>query len=257
MSIPSASPTAPIPVLTTRPDGKGLVVFLENGGSFGPWALPPRVRGWLDFGTEEAAKLFLHWHGARAAYDRIWILEDHRALPEELLSTLLGASQRHVVDVLILAHGHPEGIVGWQGARVGTAFFAELEAWRDRNPASLRLRAVYTIACHSVHQAFVWLKLGAQAVNGVGGENWLPEPTLSLFLRRWCRGQSFGAAAVTAHRQAYAWGCHLAGRNPLFQQRMTMSQQFIAGTQDITIHTAITDPASLRPGAMPNFMARG
>lgn len=240
---------------TAAPRGKGLVVFLENGGAFGPWSLPPRVRGWLDFSTEETAKQLLHWHGARAAYDHIWILEDHRALPEELISTLLGASRHHIVDVLILAHGHPEGIVGWQGTLVGTAFFAELQGWRDRDPASLCLRTVYTIACHSVHQALAWLQLGALAINGIGGENWLPEPTLSLFLRRWCRGQSFGLAAVSAHRQAYAWGCRLAGQNPLFRQRMTMSQQFIAGTQDVTIHTGTTPARPASPGMVPDTIS--
>ncbi len=233
--------------LSPAPTGKGLVVFLENGGSFGPWSLPPRLRQCLDFSTEEIAKQLLHWHGAQAAYDQMWILEDHRALPAELMSALLGASQRHMVDLLILAHGHPGGIVGWQGNLVGASFFAEMQDWRDRHPGSLHLRAVYTIACHSVHQAFAWLQLGAQAVNGIGGENWLPEPTLSLFLRRWCRGQTFGMAAVGAHRQAYTWGCQLAGRHPLWHRRMVMSQQFIAGAQDITIDTRTGSPDICAP----------
>ncbi len=233
---------SPIPAVTM---GRSLVVFLENGGSFGPWVLPSRVRRCLDFSTEEVAKRLLHWHNVSSAYDDVWILEDHRALPEELMSALLGASVRHTVDVLILAHGCPAGIVGWQGAVVGDSFFAEMQSWRERQAVSLRLRMVYTIACHSVHQMLAWRQLGAQVVNGISGENWLPEPTLSLFLRRWGRGQPFGVAATTAHHQAYRWGTHVMGRHPLWHKRLTTSQQCVVGTRDITIHNTCPGITSL------------
>lgn len=213
----------------------GLIVFLENGGAFGHLELPPRARQGLDYWSEEAAKWALGWHGLRRVYDRIWILEDHRALPAELGSALLGASRHQAVDLLILAHGAPEGFRGWQGTVVGADFFAEMEAWRQRDPAAIRLRAVYTIACHSGHQAPAWLALGAQAVNGIGGENWLPEPTLSLFLRQWARGRPFGQAVQAAHHRALAWAGPLARRNPVWRHRLEMSRQFVMGQRDITV----------------------
>lgn len=225
---PGGSPSPAVP-------HRGLVVFLENGGSFGGLALPPPMRRGLDFWSEEAAKWSLSWHGLRRLYHRVWILEDQRALPSELGSALLGGSRRHVVDLLILAHGQPEGIVGWQGALVGAEFLAEMRDWRRRDPAALRLGMVYTIACHSIHLAAGWLELGAQAVNGIGSENWFPEPTLSLFLRQWARGLPFGAAAVSAHARTLRWARPLLERDPVWKRRLAMSGQFVAGQADITL----------------------
>lgn len=224
-----------MPPSATRPLGRALVVFLENGGTFGGVQLPPRARRLLDYGSEEYAKRALSWHGIRQAYDRVWILEDRRARAEELQSALLGASQRHVVDVLILAHGQPEGIVGWQGELVGRSFFAEMRAWRHAQPSALRLRAVYTIACHSGRRVWDWLALGAHIANGIGHENWLPEPTLSLFLRQWAQGRAFGAAARYAHLTALHWMRRLSGNHPYCLSRLQTSRQFIAGRWDTTL----------------------
>ena len=44
--------------------------------------------------------------------------------------------------------------------------------------------------------------IGAQAVNGAMGVNWLPEPSLSVFLANWLGGQAFGDSVERSYRVA-------------------------------------------------------
>ena len=68
--------------------------------------------------------------------------------------------------------------------------------------ARFRLRAVYQMNCYGESLAAEWLSLGAQAVNGAVGVNWLPEPSLSVFLRNWLGGRPFGEAVARSYRAA-------------------------------------------------------
>jgi hypothetical protein len=47
-----------------------------------------------------------------------------------------------------------------------------------------------------------WQRLGARSVSGTPGVNWLPEPGMSLFVRRWLRGESFSHAVQESARVA-------------------------------------------------------
>ena len=217
------------------PGRRSLVVFLENGGAFGHSNLPPALSRALDFWSEYGARALLSVLGAERHWQQIRILEDQRARPEELLSTLVGISQRTVVDLLVLAHGSPEGAVGWQGACLNQAFLDELQAVRVGSGLSVHLGCVYTIACHSAHQADAWLAAGAQAVNGICGENWLPVPTLPLFLARWQTGATFGEAVLAAHLRTLRWARTLAPGNGTWHDRIEASRQMVAGRRDVRL----------------------
>ena len=171
------------------------------------------------------------------------VLEDQRARPEELLSTLVGVGQRTVVDLMVLAHGTHEGAVGWKGACLDQEFLDELQAVRNRHGLPVQLRCVYTIACHSAQQANGWLAAGAQVVNGVLGENWLPVPTLPLFVARWRKGATFGEAALAAHTRSLSWARALAGRDWMWQDRIEASRQMVAGRRDVRLAESL--PRSL------------
>ena len=218
------------------PGRRSLVVFLENGGAFGHLNLPPALSRALDYWSERSARALLSVLGADRHWQELRVLEDQRARPEELLSTLVGISQRRTVaDLLVLAHGSPEGAVGWQGACLDQGFLDELRAVRAGYGLPVRLGCVYTIACHSAHQADAWLAAGAQAVNGVLGENWLPVPTLPLFLAQWQKGATFGEAVLAAHLRALHWARGLAGRDPTWQGRIEASRQMVAGRHDVRL----------------------
>ncbi len=222
------------------PRRRSLVVFLENGGAFGHLNLPPALSRALDYWSERGARSMLSMLGTDRHWQEIRILEDQRARPDELLSTLVGISQQAVADLLVLTHGLPEGAVGWQGACLDQGFLDELQAVRVGHGLPMHLGCVYTIACHSASQADAWLAAGAQAVNGVLGENWLPVPTLPLFLARWQRGATFGEAALTAHLRALHWARGLAGRDETWQGRIEASRQMVAGRRDVRLAAGLS-----------------
>lgn len=201
-----AGPTSPRPerALTKRP--LALIVFLENTGRISGVNLPAPVTALVDFLTEEYAKLALHVHGAWGRYDRVVVLEDERATGIELRAALVGASRSHRVDLLILAHGLPGVIVGYKGRRIGSEFFAPLLDDYHRDPTLLDLRMVWQMNCYGASLVATWRALGARSVNGSVGVNWLPEPTMSVFVRRWLRGDSYPMAVERSVRLAErAW----------------------------------------------------
>ena len=222
------------------PGRRSLVVFLENGGAFGHSNLPPILSRALDYWSERGARTMLSMLGTDRHWQEIRVLEDQRARPDELLSTLVGISQRAVADLLVLTHGTPEGAVGWQGACLDQGFLNELLAVQVGYGLPMHLGCVYTIACHSASQADAWLAAGAQAVNGVLGENWLPVPTLPLFLARWQKGATFGEAALTAHLQALHWARGVAGRDATWRGRIEASRQMVAGRRDVRLAAGLS-----------------
>jgi hypothetical protein len=85
---------------------------------------------------------------------------------------------------------------------VGADNLAGLRDLRTAGLAPFRLRAVYQMNCYGQSLAPEWLSLGAQAVNGSEGVNWLPEPSLSVFLHGWLGGQTFEEAVQDSYRAA-------------------------------------------------------
>jgi hypothetical protein len=192
----------------------------------------------IDFFTEEYAKLLLRLYGAHNRYDRVIILEDARATGPELAAALLNASRTHTVDVLLLVHGHTGMLVGHRGRHtVGAETFAPLLDRYGADPTALDLRMVYGLNCYGITLAPTWLALGAQVVNGAVGVNWFPEPSLSVFLRRWLAGQTYSDAVVASNVTANRWWrCILRSRpTGLPHPWLVSSQQVVYGRRDVRI----------------------
>ena len=214
-----------------------LVVFLENVGHLAGLKLPQWAMSTIDFVTEEYAKLLLHWHGAYRRYDRISVLEDQRATGAQLASALLQTSRTHTVDLLLLVHGHDGQLVGYLGReRVGAETFDALQAARRQDPASLDLRMVYGLNCYGLSLAPRWLALGAKVVNGSPGINWFPEPSLSIFLRKWLGGSTYSEAVIASNTTATRWWSKLLKSKPDQEHPwVCSSRQVVIGHQDLTI----------------------
>ncbi len=102
----------------------------------------------------------------------------------------------------MLVHGQAGYACGHGDHQVGADFFAAMRHLRAAGLAPFHLRAVYQMNCYGQTLAPEWLSLGAQAVNGAVGVNWLPEPSLSVFLRNWLGGASFEQAVQRSYRAA-------------------------------------------------------
>lgn len=216
-----------------------LVVFLENVGHIQGVPLPQVATHIIDFVTEEYAKVLLRLYGAYRRYDRVIILEDARATGPELAHALTSASRSHTVDLLLLVHGRPGALVGCRAQTdVGPETFKPLIAAQRQQPGTIDLRMVYGVNCYGTSLAPVWMALGAQAVNGAVGVNWLPEPSLSIFLRNWLRGQPFSVAFARSHRTALRWGARLwPATAGIDHPKIAGSRQAIFGVRDITINS--------------------
>jgi hypothetical protein len=216
-----------------------LIVFLENVGHLHGVPLPKVATQLIDYVTEEYAKLLLRVYGAYRRYDRVIILEDARATGPELAGALTQASRDHTVDLLLLVHGRPGALVGCRGQTdIGRETFQPLVEANRQRPGVVDLRMVYGVNCYGTTLAPVWMALGAQAVNGAVGVNWLPEPSLSIFLRNWLGGQPFSVALARSHRTALRWGARLwpatGGRD---HPKIAGSRQAVFGVRDITINS--------------------
>lgn len=233
----TASPAAG-PAAQHRP--AALVVFLENVGHIHGIPLPKWANRVVDYVTEEYAKLLLRVYGAYRRYERVVILEDERATGPHLVEALADASRGHQVDVLLLVHGHPRALVGYLGkVSVGPETFGPLIAAQHADPTLLNLRMVFGVNCYGASLAPVWMALGAKATNGAVGVNWLPEPSLSIFLRDWLAGRPFSQAVEHSHRTALRWGTAVWRPDPQGQDHpfIAGSRQAIFGVRDLTIHS--------------------
>lgn len=215
-----------------------LVVLLENVGHIAGITLPAWVMRLIDFSTEEYAKLLLRLYGANRCYDRVVILEDARATGEYLAEALLDASRTHTVDLLLLVHGRAGVLVGYRGKEfVGAETFDYLRLLYAANPACLNLRMVYGLNCHGLTLAATWQSLGARAANGAAGVNWFPEPSLSVFLRRWLAGRPYSEAVTASNLTADRWWSKVLkaddqdGEHPW----IASSRQIVFGVEDVTI----------------------
>ena len=218
---------------------RALIVFLEIVGHIHGIPLPRWANQVIDFVTEEYAKLVLRLYGAYRRYDRVVILEDARATGPELAAALTRLAPTHRSDLLLLVHGRPGALVGYRGLQdVGAETFTPLLKAVQADPAAVDLRMVFGVNCYGASLIPTWLALGAQAVNGPVGVNWLPEPSISVFLRHWLAGAPYSHALEASHRTALRWGQRLWPRDAHGRDhaKIAGSRQMIAGVRDITIH---------------------
>jgi hypothetical protein len=226
---------------SSAPKPLALVVLLENVGHIAGVKIPQWTMDTIDFVTEEYAKWLLKRLGAHQRYDRVVILEDEQVTGKEMTDTLIQTSQTHRVDQLLLVHGQQHSLVGYRGkAHVDGAVFKPLLRAYEQDPRLLDLRMVYGLNCYGASLAPVWIQLGACAVNGAIGVNWLPEPSLSLFLRGWLNGASYSQAVAHSHSWAIRVGKRIWQDNAdgSDHPRIAGSRQIIYGRRDLTIHTS-------------------
>jgi len=217
-----------------------LVVLLENVGHITGVKLPAAVMAAIDYLTEEYAKLLLRFYGAYRVYDAVVILEDEQATGSRLAETLLRLGPAYTTDLLLLVHGHEGKLVGYRGQElIGPETFSHLlEAYRH-DPNALDLRMVFGLNCYGASLSAVWLALGAVVVNGTPGVNWLPEPSLSTFLRNWLGGKRYSAAVQRSNHRARRWARRVWRPHPgqTEHPKVAASRQIVYGVRDIDIHT--------------------
>jgi len=217
-----------------------LVVFLENIGHIHGLRLPPWVMNLIDFSTEEYAKALLRLLGAYRCYDQVIVLEDEQANGRALTNALTQASRTHQVDVLLLVHGNQGCLIGYQGKQmVGAETFGPLLAAYRLDRSLLDLRIVYGVNCYGVSLAETWMALGAQAVNGAIGINWLPEPSLSVFLFNWLRGRPYSQAVRNSNLRANQLWRNILKPNAAGEDHawLQSSRQVVYGVRDVTIYS--------------------
>jgi len=215
-----------------------LVVFLENVGHIVGLDLPYRVTRVIDWIAEEYGKVMLRFYGAYQRYDKVIILEDADATGINLSNALLDTSKEYTVDVLLLVHGHEEYLVGHMGTElVGAETFGPLAKAYKQDSSVLDLRMVYGLNCHGASLAEWWLALGAKAVNGAAGINWMPEPSLSVFLENWLRGVPYGKSVRRSNNAANSiWGQILRPKaGQVEHPAITSSYMHIYGNSEIKI----------------------
>lgn len=235
-SLPATSPAGSL-----GPKPLALVVFLENVGHILGINLPAWVMSIIDYSTEEYAKLMLRLHGAYRRYDKVVILEDDRATGPDLVQALVETSRTHRVDLLLLVHGQEGALVGYKGeVMVGMETFEPLIAAYRQDPSLLDLRMVYGLNCYGATLAQTWIDLGAEAVNGSAGVNWFPEPSLSIFLRKWLGGRPYSEAVCRSNDlSSRVWGRILpAQKGRPVHPWVESSRQMVYGRTDPTIDSA-------------------
>jgi len=225
----------------TRPTsatGTALLVVLENVGHISGLDLPAWAMGIVDNVTEEYAKFLLRLLGAHRRYDRVVILEDAEVSNERMAVALFDLSKNYRVDLLLLVHGQRECLVAYRGESYidGALFNRLLDAYRQ-DPAVLNLGVVFGVNCYGASLAPTWLALGADAVNGAVGVNWLPEPSLTLFLARWLNGATYSEAVETSFRWArrvgrLVWPNTADGNEDL---HVAGSRQIVYGRRDVRL----------------------
>lgn len=222
-----------------------LIVFLENIGHIHGVNLPHWAMTAIDWLTEEYAKLLLRRLGAYRRYHSVLILEDADATAANLIGALVEVSATHTVDQLLLVHGQERCLIGHKGQElVDSAAFDQLLARYVEDSSLLDLRMVYGVNCYGASLASTWLALGALAVNGAHAVNWLPEPSLSLFLRKWLNGAPFSQAVTSSAHRARAIGSLLWRNRSDGSEHPNIagSRQIVYGRRDVTI-TSSTDKA--------------
>ncbi|MFZ1753826.1 MAG: hypothetical protein WBO46_08380 [Caldilineaceae bacterium] len=219
------------------PKGRALLVILENVGHISGLTLPGWAMNVIDYVTEEYAKVLLRLLGAHRRYDRVVILEDADVTNEKMAAAFFDLSRGHRVDQLLLVHGQKECLVGFRGeAYIDGDLFNVLREAYNQDPSVLDLGVVYGVNCYGATLAPTWLALGADAVNGAVGVNWLPEPSLSLFLVRWLNGATYSESVATSFRWARRVGKLVwPDRAGSEDAHLQGSQQIVYGRRDVRL----------------------
>ncbi len=173
-------------------------------------------------------------------YDNVTILEDDWRPAHTFPKRSCVSAAPHRIDLLLLVHGKEGKLVGYRGQKmIGHETFDLLLDARRADPASVDLRMVFGLNCYGASLMERWHQLGATVVNGTPGVNWLPEPSLSVFLRNWLRGshtQLPCSAATHTHGAGATASGAMRGRGKE-HPKIESSRQVVYGDKDVTIHS--------------------
>lgn len=225
---------------TRPPKPRALLVLLENVGHIVGLRLPHSITATVDYITEEYAKLLLRFYGAYRLYDNVTILEDELATGPNLAEAILRLSRTHRIDLLLLVHGKEGMLVGYRGrTMIGPETFDLLLRARQDNPQAVDLRMVFGLNCHGATLVDRWMQLGAAIANGTPGVNWLPEPSLSVFLHNWLKGRPYSVSVERSNARARRWGGYIwrARAQGKEHPMVESSRQIVYGSRDIDFHS--------------------
>ena len=212
-------------------DTRALVVLMENGGvdlgihqlvdailSQLPELLRPSqsdidrivhgirqaIREVTD-GLLESAELTINRYTAAKPdfYGEVTVLRNGTAFESDLSDTLIRLTrEQKVIDLFVLTHGGPDSIALTNGREITSA---GIRGFRTANGnAPLHLRSVYMMNCYGQSLNQAWLDIGAKVSSGSVAVNYLPEPSMFFFFRKWKAGQSFHDAVTGAYRDTIA-----------------------------------------------------
>jgi len=199
---------------------KVLVILQENTGKVPlpedlPKGLKKAVRAVIDRLVETFEDLKTHLQGS-GKYDRIINLTDTKCTRAGLTKALLVETIRgNTIDLIVIGHGSRESILlhGGKHLRGGESGnlrkmlddvrtkrkYLQIGGAKARNLARFNLRMVYSITCFGSTLNDDWRAIGAQVAIGPKKKNYMPEPMLTLFVRKWLNGKR----AANAARKAY------------------------------------------------------
>jgi GH24 family phage-related lysozyme (muramidase) len=204
---------------------RALVVVIENGGldpgvsaladyllGQMPIAVPAGVRErvvtYLRDGITrmtdnvlESADLYLNGfrNAAPGYYGEVVILRNNTATKADLRANLQRLTENNkTIDLYILTHGGQSGSILINSPAQEWLSASDIEAMRMPNGSPLRIRSVYQMNCYGGMLNDAWRRVGAQAVAGSPGVNYLPEPTTFFVFRNWKNNSSFHDAVTNA-----------------------------------------------------------
>jgi hypothetical protein len=129
---------------------------------------------WFNQLTDQALENAVKANGSllntQSYYDRVVVMEDAAATPQQVIPVIRQLEPEYVLDIHVLTHGGNETFFGYNHVQFNAAsFFDVLKA--DKDAGRLYIRAVYQMNCVSGTLKDNWIALGAVTVNGTTGLN--------------------------------------------------------------------------------------
>ena len=186
-----------------------LLVFIENTGAL-PFVWPSWVPGWVkskveelvDYVAEEFEKMLNDFKSSQGKeYDKVVQLEDATATKAQLQSQLLGLTkQGYQIDVITIGHGETDKLFGYKGLPITDIDILGIKT--ANGGKKLPIRMVYMMNCKGSSLNDDWRAIGAKVSGGSIRNNYIPEPMMHLFWKKWKSGKTYQQAQMEAWRES-------------------------------------------------------
>jgi GH24 family phage-related lysozyme (muramidase) len=206
---------------------RALIVFIENGGVDlgipelvdkllsaipGAGILPDSVKAELVSAIRdklksttdnllEGAELLVNRYSAAKPdpFGDVVILRNGTGAYADLKGQLIAQSRaRKIVDLFVLTHGSERHIAATGDTTIDDN---DIRAIRTELGQPVALRSVYMMNCVGSTLNQAWMDAGAKASSGSIRNNYLPEPAMYFFWRKWKAGETFENAVTGAYRE--------------------------------------------------------